>query len=492
MTPEEWDKTLNINLQGMFFCTQRAAKEMVRQGDGGKIVNLGSVHGFAAVPNHAHYEASKGGINLFTKACAIELAPNNIQVNAIAPGAIEVERYHAFEGYNRDEWGTRIPAGRVGWPSDIGPLAAFLCSEGELYHRPDHLGRWQHDQPARGDPPVTSAENRRSAAGVQRANGTASRARSRDEPASANQGMPMNSRSSSPGSFVGLPARSSAMLAGCAVAPSAPARPARPARLRHPPPSRRYRPPPRPSRRRRPWPRSPDGDDAPTVPTSASPTAVPASPTAPAPTAAPSATAVAVQPATFSAEAAYRHVEALAVEIGVRAAGTEGERRAAVYIDEQLASSATASRSQPFPITSFRDGGSTLTATGLQGSLLATALRYSGGGAVDAPVILAGQGTLGDFAQGAARGKIALIERGAGLTFQEKAANAKAAGAAAVVIYNNVDGSFTGGLSGPYDLPAVSLSRADGLRLRQAVEQRGPIEASLRVDAVTERPRRRT
>ena len=60
------------------------------------------------------------------------------------------------------------------------------------------------------------------------------------------------------------------------------------------------------------------------------------------------------------------------------------------------------------------------------------------------------------------------------------------------MIYNNVNGSFTGGLSGPYDLPAVSLSRADGLRLRQAVEQRGPIEASLRVDAVTERPRRRT
>jgi glucose 1-dehydrogenase/3-oxoacyl-[acyl-carrier protein] reductase len=133
MTPEEWDKTLNINLRGMFFCTQRAAKEMIRQGDGGRVINLSSVHGFAAVPNHAHYEASKGGINLFTKACAIELAPHNIQVNAIAPGAIEVERYHAFEGYDRAEWGTRIPAGRVGWPSDIGPLAAFLCSEGASY-----------------------------------------------------------------------------------------------------------------------------------------------------------------------------------------------------------------------------------------------------------------------------------------------------------------------------------------------------------------------
>ena len=133
MTPEEWDKTLNINLRGMFFCTQRAAKEMIRQGSGGRIVNLSSVHSFAAVPNHAHYEASKGGINMFTKACAIELAPHNIQVNAIAPGAIEVECYFGFPGYSREDWGSRIPAGRVGFPSDIGPLAAFLCTEGASY-----------------------------------------------------------------------------------------------------------------------------------------------------------------------------------------------------------------------------------------------------------------------------------------------------------------------------------------------------------------------
>jgi NAD(P)-dependent dehydrogenase (short-subunit alcohol dehydrogenase family) len=85
------------------------------------------------VANHAHYEASKGGINMLTKACAIELAPHNIQVNAIAPGAIEVERYFGFAGYNRDDWGQRIPAGRVGLPSDIGPLAAFLCTEGASY-----------------------------------------------------------------------------------------------------------------------------------------------------------------------------------------------------------------------------------------------------------------------------------------------------------------------------------------------------------------------
>lgn len=128
MTPDEWDKTLNINLRGAFFCTQQAARRMIAQGDGGRIINLSSVHGFAAAPLHAHYEASKGGINLFTKASAIELAEHNIQVNAIAPGAIEVPRFFGFEGYNRDEWGERIPAGRVGIPDDIGPLAVFLAS----------------------------------------------------------------------------------------------------------------------------------------------------------------------------------------------------------------------------------------------------------------------------------------------------------------------------------------------------------------------------
>ena len=133
MTVDEWDKTLDINLRGMFLCTQRAAREMIKQASGGRIVNLSSVHGYGAVPNHAHYESSKGGINMFTKASAIELAPHNIQVNAIAPGAIEVERYFDMPGYDRQEWGERIPAGRVGLPDDIGPLAAFLCTEGASY-----------------------------------------------------------------------------------------------------------------------------------------------------------------------------------------------------------------------------------------------------------------------------------------------------------------------------------------------------------------------
>lgn len=133
MTPDEWDRTLNINLRGAFFCTQHAARQMVAQGEGGKIINFSSVHGFAAAPSHVHYAASKGGINLFTKGCAIELAEHNIQVNAIAPGAIEVPRFFANGDYDPDDWGSRIPAGRVGLPNDIGPVAVFLASDGARY-----------------------------------------------------------------------------------------------------------------------------------------------------------------------------------------------------------------------------------------------------------------------------------------------------------------------------------------------------------------------
>jgi NAD(P)-dependent dehydrogenase (short-subunit alcohol dehydrogenase family) len=133
LTPAQWDNVLNINLRGAFFCTQRGAREMVEQGSGGKIVNLSSVHATAATPLYAHYEASKGGITMLTKASAVELARHNIQVNAIAPGAIEVARYHDIPGYNREAWGPRLPAGRIGLPEDIGPLAVFLCSAGASY-----------------------------------------------------------------------------------------------------------------------------------------------------------------------------------------------------------------------------------------------------------------------------------------------------------------------------------------------------------------------
>jgi NAD(P)-dependent dehydrogenase (short-subunit alcohol dehydrogenase family) len=131
---ETWDRTFGINLRGMFLCSQRAAQQMVRQGNGGRIINLSSVHGFSATRNHAHYEATKGGINMFTKALAIELAEHAITVNCIAPGAIEVERYFKTNpGYDREAMGKKIPLGRVGFPRDVAPLAVFLASDAAGY-----------------------------------------------------------------------------------------------------------------------------------------------------------------------------------------------------------------------------------------------------------------------------------------------------------------------------------------------------------------------
>lgn len=132
LTEEEWDRTLDINLKGMYLCSRRAAQHMVERGAPGRIINLSSVHGSHSTPSLVHYEASKGGINMFTKALAIELAPHGITANAIAPGAIEVERYHR-PGYDRDELGRRIPLGRVGYPDDIAGLVVWLASGAASY-----------------------------------------------------------------------------------------------------------------------------------------------------------------------------------------------------------------------------------------------------------------------------------------------------------------------------------------------------------------------
>ena len=133
ITPAIWDRTLDVNLRGMFFLSQRVARAMRDRGAPGAIVQMSSVHGREASHEHTHYEASKGGINMLTQSLAIELAPFGIRVNCVAPGAIEVERYAGMEGYDAERWGTHIPLGRVGKPEDIAPLCVFLCSAGAAY-----------------------------------------------------------------------------------------------------------------------------------------------------------------------------------------------------------------------------------------------------------------------------------------------------------------------------------------------------------------------
>jgi glucose 1-dehydrogenase/3-oxoacyl-[acyl-carrier protein] reductase len=123
-----YDEVFDINMKGMFFCTQQALPHLIASGRGA-VLNMTSVHGFAGFPRHAAYAATKGAIIAFTRALAIELAPKKVRVNAIGPGLIEVPRYFDIPGYTTALGGTMVPWGRVGTPADIGAAAAFLVSD---------------------------------------------------------------------------------------------------------------------------------------------------------------------------------------------------------------------------------------------------------------------------------------------------------------------------------------------------------------------------
>ncbi|HVC79720.1 MAG TPA: SDR family oxidoreductase [Chloroflexota bacterium] len=133
LTEAQWDQTLDINVKGMFFSAQRVAKEMARQGSGGNMVFISSVHGFRAVPDHPHYAASKGAINALTHSLAAQLAPGGIRVNAIAPGVIYTERARAERLYDPAVIAGAIPLGRVGRPEEIADIAVFLASDRASY-----------------------------------------------------------------------------------------------------------------------------------------------------------------------------------------------------------------------------------------------------------------------------------------------------------------------------------------------------------------------
>ena len=131
MPREIWDRVIHTNLTAAFTLSQRVARIMVRQGTRGSIVNISSAGGSFAQKGLAHYDASKGGLNLLTKAMALELGPYGIRVNAIAPGAIEVERNRAslVEGSYAQEWKRIIPLGRWGQPEEIANIVLFLSCD---------------------------------------------------------------------------------------------------------------------------------------------------------------------------------------------------------------------------------------------------------------------------------------------------------------------------------------------------------------------------
>ena len=132
---DDWDAVLDVNLKGAFLVGQAVAREMAKSG-GGAIVNMSSVNGVTAIPSIASYNASKGGIDQLTRAMALALADKGIRVNAVAPGTIATElAQKAVLG--SDEAKARImsrtPMRRLGDPSEIASVCAFLASDAASY-----------------------------------------------------------------------------------------------------------------------------------------------------------------------------------------------------------------------------------------------------------------------------------------------------------------------------------------------------------------------
>ncbi len=130
VTEEAWDKIIDTDLKGLFFCAQSVGKVMIRQKKG-KIINISSDAGTVGLPQRAAYCSSKGGVDLLTKVLAIEWAPYNINVNAIAPTFIETPfTKPMFEKPGFREYALRnILLGRIGKPEDVTGAVIYLASE---------------------------------------------------------------------------------------------------------------------------------------------------------------------------------------------------------------------------------------------------------------------------------------------------------------------------------------------------------------------------
>ena len=130
-----WQKVIAVDLTGPFLCAQAAAKAMIQQGNGGRILNISSVHEDLPMPTNAPYCAAKGGLRMLMRTIAVELAPHKITVNNIAPGAIytpidkDVETNTKVEATLMAE----IPLGRWGKPEEVAGLAIFLASDAGAY-----------------------------------------------------------------------------------------------------------------------------------------------------------------------------------------------------------------------------------------------------------------------------------------------------------------------------------------------------------------------
>ena len=134
-TESQYDRVLAINLKSAFFGTQIAAKQMIKQGDGGRIINITSVHEDWPVPGNTAYCLSKGGMRMLTRTAGVELARHNILVVGVGPGAvatpINVGTMH--DPTQLAQLNKAIPVGRMARPEEIASVVGFLAGEGASY-----------------------------------------------------------------------------------------------------------------------------------------------------------------------------------------------------------------------------------------------------------------------------------------------------------------------------------------------------------------------
>jgi len=133
MRLEDWEAVVATNLTGSFLCAKHAAKAMVAAGSGGKIINIGSAYSVYGTPSFVDYGATKTGVLGLTRGLAVELAPHDIQVNAILPGWYETDMTREFIPERGEEIRRKTPAGRWGIPEDLVGAAVFLSSEASAF-----------------------------------------------------------------------------------------------------------------------------------------------------------------------------------------------------------------------------------------------------------------------------------------------------------------------------------------------------------------------
>ena len=135
LSDEAWLRTLDVNLNGVFWCARAAGRAMVSAGNGGRIVLIGSINSTIALRGQAAYCASKGGVLMLGKALAIDWAPYGITVNVIGPGVVDTPMSAASLGDDdrRSMLMQRTPLGRPAAPDDVAALAAFLTSDSASY-----------------------------------------------------------------------------------------------------------------------------------------------------------------------------------------------------------------------------------------------------------------------------------------------------------------------------------------------------------------------